>query len=110
MTKSHISRILRKNQTPWEQKFWAIFRDRRLRHLKFRRQSKIDRYIVDFYCPSRKLIIELDGGHHNEPENIEADLKRQSQLEAQGYTVLRFWNNEIDENIDGVVQRILEHS
>lgn len=108
--KTHISRVLRENQTPWEKKFWHILRDRRLSDNKFRRQHKIGKYIVDFCCIKKKLIIELDGGHHNIPEIILRDQERQKYLEGAGYKVLRFWNNEIEYNIKGVIQRIIQCS
>ena len=103
----NFSRKLRKNQTPWEAKLWELLRDRRFQHLKFRRQHKLGRYIVDFYCPEKRLVIELDGGQHNEQRVSVADQKRQAHLESMGCKVLRFWNNELDENIFGVFQKIL---
>lgn len=59
-------------------------------------------------CLEKKLVIEIDGGHHNEPEQIHKDLIRQKFIESQGYKVLRFWNNEIYENLDGVIEKILD--
>ena len=64
------------------------------------------KYVVDFCCQDRKLIIELDGGHHTITDNAKLDKERQSFLEAKGYQVLRFWNNEIDNNIEGVLETI----
>lgn len=74
---------------------------------KFRRQVKIENFIVDFLCPSRQLIIELDGGHHNEKTISKKDMERQRKLEVKGYKVLRFWNNDVDNNSDGVTAIIL---
>jgi very-short-patch-repair endonuclease len=74
---------------------------------KFRRQFLIGRYIVDFVCPEKKFIIELDGGHHD--EQAAQDLVRTRWLESQGYTVIRFWNTEIHFNLDGVKQQIYQH-
>ena len=105
----HLSTKLRKNQTPWEHKLWYVLRAKRLKGVKFRRQVKIENFFVDFFCPSRKLVIELDGGHHNEAEQVAKDNKRQRKLEAKGYTVLRFWNNDIDDNLEGVVEEILKY-
>ncbi len=105
--KTHISRVLRKNQTPWEGRLWRALRNRQVYGLKFRRQYKIGRYIVDFCCIKKKLVIELDGGHHNEQRQMIIDQDRQQYLERQEFTVLRFWNNDVDENLEGVVQKIL---
>ena len=106
--KSHITRTLRKNQTPWEAKLWNILRDKGIENLKFRRQHKIGHYVVDFCCLEKRLVIEIDGGQHNEDENIKKDLERDKYLKGQGYKVLRFWNNEVAENLDGVIEKILE--
>jgi very-short-patch-repair endonuclease len=76
--------------------------------LKFRRQEQIGDYIVDFVCYDRKLIIELDGGHHNQDETKEKDIKRQNWLIDEGFTVIRFWNSEVMRNINGVLQSIKE--
>lgn len=101
-----IARKLRKNQTPQEAKLWNILRNHQLHNLEFRRQHPIGEYIVDFICRPKKLIIELDGGQHNCPENIEYDKKRTEYLKSRGYHVLRFWNNDVDCNIDGVMMKL----
>jgi very-short-patch-repair endonuclease len=75
-----------------------------LNNIHFRRQHAIGPYIVDFCAPRQKLIIELDGGQHLEQQ--EYDAERTIYLEAKGYKVLRFWNNEVIENLDGVLQVI----
>lgn len=106
---THVTRKLRKSITPWERKLWQILRNRAIKHAKFRRQFKIGSYVADFCCLEVKLIIELDGGHHNEPENRKTDQTRQKHLESLGFTVLRFWNNEIDNNLEGVMQIIFQH-
>jgi len=72
----------------------------------FRRQAPIGPYIADFFCPAKRLIIELDGGHHNEAANVERDRERQSWLEHEGYRVIRFWNSEITADLDAVLERI----
>lgn len=105
----HLTRILRRNLTPWELKLWLIVKNRGIKNAKFRRQVKIGPYVVDFLCPAAKLIIELDGGHHGDSDNQIKDQIRQKYLENLGYKVLRFWNNEISENLDGVVLKITEH-
>jgi very-short-patch-repair endonuclease len=101
-----IARKLRRNQTDAERTLWFRLRDRRLDGLKFRRQMPIASYVVDFCCESARLIIELDGGQHT--TRSESDAKRTAVLEAQGYLVLRFWNNDVLRNIDGVVESIID--
>ncbi len=105
----NFSRKLRTEQTPWEHKLWKKLRSGRFYDLKFKRQVFIEKFIVDFYCHEKKLIIEIDGGQHNREINKNLDLKRQKQLEAKGYKILRFWNNEIDENLEGVLEKIKEY-
>jgi very-short-patch-repair endonuclease len=95
---------LRQNMTDVERKLWRLLRSRQFEHLKFRRQYPIGRYIVDFICVERKIIIELDGGQHAENKS---DKIRDEWLKAEGYRVLRFWNNEMIENLEGVLQKIL---
>jgi len=99
------ARRLRRDQTDAERTLWFRLRDRRLNGLKFRRQMPIKSYVVDFCCESARLIVELDGGQHVE-RNLE-DAKRTADLEACGYLVLRFWNNDVLRNTDGVVETIL---
>lgn len=82
--KTQISRSLRKNSTPWERKVWAVLKNRNLSGLKFRRQHRIGRYVVDFYCPEKRLIVELDGGQHNFERNIIQDKKRQGYFGRLG--------------------------
>ena len=104
----HIRKLLRNHPTPWEHKLWGYLKGRQLAGFKFRRQQGIEHYIVDFYCPAAKLIVELDGaGHLRKSAKID-DANRQSILENCGYTVIRFFNNEIDENIEGVLDAIAE--
>ena len=102
----NFSRQLRTKQTPWEVKLWSRIRAGRFYGLKFKRQVLVDEYIVDFYCHTKKLIIELDGGYHNEEKKKISDLHRQSYLKKQGYTLLRFWNGDIDTNLEGVLETI----
>ena len=106
--KYNRARNLRKNSTTQEQKLWELIRNRKLNGLKFVRQYPIGNYIVDFACRQKKIIIELDGGQHNEDANIVYDTERTKYLENSGYKVIRFWNNEIDNNIEGVYERLLE--
>jgi len=101
------ARSLRKNQTDAEAKIWHLVRAKQITGLKFRRQHPIQPFIVDFICPEKKLIIELDGGQH--ADAIEYDEKRTLFLESKGYTVIRLWNNEVLNNIEGVYEVILKH-
>ncbi len=98
------ARGLRQNQTEAERKLWTYLRNRQLIGVKFRRQHFIAPFIVDFCCPEHWLVIEIDGGQH--AERVEADLKRTAFLTAQGYRVVRFWNNEVLTNIEGVAERL----
>lgn len=93
--------------TEAERLLWFQLRDRRLAGLKFRRQVPIGPYIVDFVCPEKKVIVEIDGGQHNLPNERSCDLERTRFLEAKGYKVLRFWNNEVMGNLEGVLAVIL---
>ena len=99
------ARRLRRDQTDAERKLWFSLRDRRLDGLKFRRQMPVNSYVVDFCCESARLIVELDGGQHS--ERAAEDAKRTAGLEAYGFLVLRFWNNDVLSNIDGVVETIV---
>ena len=91
---------LRRDMTPWERKLWYCFlRDYPVR---FQRQKCIDAFIVDFYCFRAKLVIELDGGGHYDPESQKKDASRTKKLEALGLKVIRFCNTDIDKNFYGV--------
>lgn len=103
------ARNLRKNMTEQERKLWQFLRKKSIDGLKFRRQYPIGNYIVDFICNEKKLIIEVDGGQHNEAQNIAYDKERTEFLENKGYKVIRFWNSDIDNNIEGVYQEILKN-
>ena len=106
--KYELARKLRKNLTEEERKLWNLLRNRKFLNLKFKRQYPIYNYVVDFCCEEKKIVIEIDGGQHNEPENIEYDKKRTEIINAEGYKVVRFWNNEINENIEGVYSKLLD--
>lgn len=95
---------LRQNPTGPERRLWAILHAFRQRGYHFRRQHRIAPYIVDFVCIHGKLIIEADGDTH--AHQIEYDREREAFLAARGYRVLRFWNNDIVSNAEGVFQRI----
>ncbi len=102
-----FAKDLRKNSTDAEHILWSILRNRQLYGLKFRRQHPIDPYIVDFFSHEAGIIIEIDGGQHNEDANRHKDEQRTRFLEEKGYTVLRFWNNEIFKNLEGVIETVL---
>jgi very-short-patch-repair endonuclease len=99
------ARRLRRDQTDAERVLWGHLRGRRLAGWKFKRQAPIARYIVDFVCADASLIVELDGGQH--AERVAYDQIRTAELEAMGYLVRRFWNNEVLQNTDGVLEDIL---
>jgi very-short-patch-repair endonuclease len=98
------ARELRRFSTDVEKCLWARLRGRHLEGFKFRRQVWIGSYIADFLCLEAKLIVEADGAQHG--ENAEYDLRRDTMLKAEGYRVLRFWNNEVIGNLDGVLEAI----
>ena len=86
---------MRRNQTDAERAIWAKVRNRQFFGMKFFRQYSFGFYILDFYCPEKKLAVELDGGQHNLPEGKENDELRTQFLTANGVEVVRFWNNEV---------------
>ncbi|MEX0752287.1 MAG: endonuclease domain-containing protein [Xanthobacteraceae bacterium] len=96
---------LRRNQTDAERLLWFRLRDRRLEGLKFKRQVPIYEYVVDFCCSDARLIVELDGSQH--AVRTRSDAARTKRLEELGYLVLRFWNNDVLSNIDGVLETIV---
>jgi very-short-patch-repair endonuclease len=102
-----FSRALRKNSTDAEIRLWAKLRLRRLNGLQFYRQRIIVNYIVDFFCPKAKLIIEVDGGQHYFGKTHDDDLKRDEYLKNLGFKVLRFSDRDVLTNIEGVVENIL---
>ena len=91
--------------TDAEQKLWHYLRNRQLSGHKFRRQHDIDHYIADFACTEALLIVELDGGQH--ADQADYDERRTRHLQARGYRVLRFWNNDVLTNIESVLAVIL---
>jgi very-short-patch-repair endonuclease len=102
------ARSLRKNMTEAEVKLWVHPRKKQVSNLQFYRQRPIGNYIVDFYCPDAKLIIEVDGGQHFQDEGLEYDEKRDAYLQSLDLTVLRFSNLNVMRNIDGVMDTIAE--
>jgi very-short-patch-repair endonuclease len=97
---------LRANTTPHERMLWRALKELPVDGTHFRRQAPIGRYVVDFFCPAKRLIIELDAGHHNDDETAKRDRDRQLWLEQEGYRVVRFWNSEITGNLTAVLERI----
>jgi len=101
------SRALRRNQTDAEARLWHHLRDRRLAGCKFRRQVQLGPYFADFACAEKWLIIELDGGQH--AELAVRDAQRSAYLQQRGFTVLRFWNDQVLRETDAVLEEILRH-
>jgi very-short-patch-repair endonuclease len=99
------ARVLRRNFTEAERRLWAALRDRRLAHYKFRRQRSVGPFIADFVCIAHRLVIEADGSQHAENPTDEA---RTIWLEEHGWKLVRFWNNDILENTEGVLESILQ--
>jgi len=97
-------RALRNAPTDMESRLWQRLRQRQIENCKFRRQHPFGDYILDFVCLERKVVVELDGGQH--AKTSEYDGKRSHYLEQAGYVVLRFWNNEVLENLEGVLEVI----
>jgi very-short-patch-repair endonuclease len=103
-------RYLRKNATDAERKLWTILRSGRIAGLKFFRQYNVGPYILDFYCPERRLAIEVDGGQHTDVCGQQHDTHRDMYLKDLDIRVIRFWNNDVLQNIEGVGQRITEEA
>ena len=99
-----IAKTLRKRLTDTERVLWKYLRAKQIEGLKFRRQEPIGNYIVDFVCYEKRIIIEVDGGQHS--VNKERDSKRDKWFREQGFKVLRFWDNEVLTNIEGVLEVI----
>jgi very-short-patch-repair endonuclease len=101
-----IARKLRKTQTDAELRLWHQLRGRRLGGLKFKRQVPIAGFVADFVCEEARLVIEIDGSQHG--TRAAQDEERTKRLNIAGYEVLRFWNNDVTDNLDGVLVRVLE--
>jgi very-short-patch-repair endonuclease len=101
-----MARRLRKRMTPQEVKLWVHLRSWKQRGFHFRRQAPRDDFIVDFVCLKHRLIVEVDGGQHNIDSHAQRDQMRDRHFIRQGFRVLRFWNNEVDCNLDGVLTQI----
>ncbi len=103
-----MARRLRKQPTDAEKRLWYFLHKKQLDGLRFKRQEAIGNYVADFVCPALKLVVEVDGGQHG--IEVEKDAARTAWLESQGYSVTRFWNNEVMENIEGVLSSIREEA
>jgi len=102
------ARSMRKNMTEAEVKLWVHLQKKQIAGIQFFRQRPIGNYIVDFYAPDVKLVIEVDGGQHYENEGLEYDEIRDAYLKGHGLNVLRFSNLDVLQNINGVIERITE--
>ncbi|WP_374544463.1 endonuclease domain-containing protein [Rhodoblastus sp.] len=100
------ARHLRKTMTPQEIKLWSRLRLLRPQGLHFRRQAPLKGYILDFVCFDRRLIVEIDGAQHGERAQISHDARRDAVFAAEGFMTLRFWNNDVDRNLDSVIDTI----
>lgn len=102
------AKALRRSATEAEQILWQQLRNKKLNGLKFRRQHPIDKWIADFYCHEKKLVIELDGSVHNDKEIIEYDEARTKDLKELGMNVIRFKNEDVMTNMETVLKTITE--
>jgi very-short-patch-repair endonuclease len=102
-------KILRNSLTPAEAKLWSLLKNSQLENRKFRRQHSVGPYVLDFYCPSEKLCIELDGATHFTDSGYEYDIARTEYLQALNIRVMRFENKDIFENTEGVLEEIRRH-
>src|SRR5438445_13032013 len=103
-----FARQMRREPTPAEKVMWRLLRNRRLAGLKFRRQHPLGRYIADFYSADAALVIELDGDSHATEEGIEHDRVRHAYLRGLDVEVIRFWNSQLAENADGILECVFE--
>ncbi len=103
--KFEFARMLRREQTEAEQSMWQFLRNKNL-GVKFRRQHPLDKFVADFFCFERKLIVEIDGGYHDLPDEKAKDDERTKVLNALGYKVIRFKNEEVLNNLKGVLDTL----
>ncbi|MER9057374.1 endonuclease domain-containing protein [Mesorhizobium sp. M0195] len=101
------AKSMRRGMTDAELKLWNELRAHRLMGMSFRRQVPIGPYIIDFACSTHSLIIEVDGSQHADPESVQRDEARSAYLNASGWTILRFWNDDVVRDIDNVCQHIV---
>ncbi|HWA87485.1 MAG TPA: DUF559 domain-containing protein [Opitutus sp.] len=103
-----FAKAMRQAMPPAEARLWLYLRKPGIEGLRFRRQVPIGPYIVDFFCPQQRLVVELDGGQHGVDDAARRDRVRDEWLAAQGYRVLRVWNSDVMDDIDGICAAILE--
>lgn len=108
-SRKELRRELRQSQTKAEQILWNELRSRRLANIKFRRQHSVGPFIVDFYCHEHQLAIEVDGSVHNKPEVQRNDAEREVILQDLGLTIMRFSNDDVLYNLQGVLNKICEN-
>jgi very-short-patch-repair endonuclease len=101
------ARQLRRNRTSAERRLWRELRQLKQIGCKFRQQVPIDHFIVDFACLSRRLIVEVDGGTHSTDREVARDARRERHLKDQGFRILRVWNADVRENMEGVMDTIV---
>ena len=99
------ARKFRREPTDAEKRLWSRLRGRRLNGWKFRRQVPMDHYFADFFCQKGKLVVEVDGGQHG--RNAAKDDERTKYIESLGFRVIRFWNNDVLKNTNGVLEKIV---
>ena len=92
-------------QTPHERRLWFFLRNKKMGEV-IKRQYSVGNYVLDFYCPAKKIAIELDGSQHNSRQNIDNDKYRTSNIEFYNIKVIRFWNFQIDQNLSAVLEHI----
>jgi len=108
LQRASLAKRLRRGQTEAEKMLWAKLRNKQLDGVKFRRQQPVGIYVVDFVSFEKKLIVEIDGGQHNEVPARERDERRTRWLEEEGFSVMRFWSNDVLLNLGGVLTKISE--
>jgi very-short-patch-repair endonuclease len=106
LEKTRRARCLRQDSTDVERRLWHRLRNGQIDGHQFRRQHPAGPYVLDFYCPRLRLAVELDGGQHNLPSEIQHDQRGDAWLAARGVAVLRFWNSDVIENMTGVLEKI----
>jgi very-short-patch-repair endonuclease len=104
---NEIARELRRNRTGAERERWSRLRQLKEAGFRFRQQTPIDRFVVDFVCLGKRLIVELDGATHGTTEERRKDAERERYLVSQGFRVMRFWNDDVLNNLDGVMDSIV---
>jgi very-short-patch-repair endonuclease len=100
------ARALRRSAREAEKVIWSHLRQAQLLGFSFRRQHSVGLFVLDFYCPTARLAIELDGGQHGHSKFMQRDLRRTAWLAAKGIRVIRFWNNDVSSNLEGVLETI----